>query len=75
MLLGLMDSVGSAPACVMLQTAAVPLFGVTVICEVFELVLVFAAILVIVMEKLYAELAPGSPEMAEPLLVLTEFAV
>ena len=75
MLDGLMDSVASPAACVMLQTAAVPLFGVTVICEVSELTVVFAEIFEMVMENEYACVAPGSPVIAAPLFVLTEFAV
>lgn len=59
----------------MLQTAAVPLFGVTVICEVLVFIDVFSPMLDIVMENAYFAVAPGSPVIAAPLLVLTEFAV
>ncbi len=60
---------------VQVTAAEEPLFGVTVNCEVSELMLVFSAMLLNVMEKAYCWDAPGSPVIAVPLFVLTEFAV
>jgi len=61
----------------MLQVTAalLPLFGVTVNCEVLELMVVFSPIPVKVMLNAYCCDAPGSPVIAAPLFVLTEFAV
>ena len=60
---------------VQVTAAEEPLFGVTVSCEVRESMLVFSAIFVKVIEKAYCWAAPGSPVIAVPLFVLTEFAV
>lgn len=60
---------------VQVTAAEEPLFGVTVSCEVSEEMLVFSAMSENVMEKAYCWAAPGSPVIAEPLFVLTEFAV
>lgn len=51
------------------------LFAVTVSCDVSELTVVFAAMLVKVILNVYSYDAPGSPVIAAPLFVLTEFAV
>lgn len=72
---GLMLRVGSAAAWVILQTAAVPLFGVTVICDVLDDVLELAEIFEMVILNAYCADAPGSPEIAAPLFVDTELAV
>ena len=61
----------------MVQTTAaeLPLLGVTVNCEVFDEIVVFSSILEKVIENAYCWAAPGSPVIAVPLFVLTEFAV
>lgn len=61
----------------MLQVAAaeLPLLGVTVNCEVCDEIVVFSPILLNVMLNAYCCDAPGSPVIAVPLFVLTEFAV
>lgn len=60
---------------VQVTAAEEPLFGVTVNCEVNELIVVFSAMFEKVMENVYCWAAPGSPVIAVPLFVLTEFAV
>lgn len=74
MVVGSMLRYASPAACVMEQTAAVPLFGVTVNCEIKDSIDVFSGISVNVMEKGNSCSAPGSPVMAAPLFVWTEFA-
>ena len=69
------ERVASVAACVMRQTELCAPSAVTVICLVFSDVVEFAAIPVIVMEKLYSAVAPGSPAMFAPLFVLAELAV
>ena len=61
----------------MLQVTAalLPLFGVTVNCEVLDEIVVFSPMFEKVMLNAYCCDAPGSPVIAAPLLVLTEFAV
>ena len=71
---GLMVRYASPAACVMSHTAAVPLLGVTVNCEVREEIVVFSAMFVKVMENENSASAPGSPVIATPLLVETELA-
>ena len=77
MVFGLMVRKASPAAWVMVQVCAAeePLFGVTVNCEVNASIVVFSAMFVKVMENTYSCAAPGSPEMAVPLLVSTEFAL
>ena len=60
---------------VQVTAAEEPLFGVTVNCEVLELMVVFSAISLNVMLNVYCCDAPGSPEIAVPLFVFTEFAL
>lgn len=75
MVVGLMESVASPAAWVMVQVSVFPALSVTVSCEVNSETPVFAPMLVKVIENEYCCVAPGSPLMAAPLLVLTEFAV
>lgn len=69
------ERVASVAACVMRQTELWAPSAVTVICLVFSDVVELAPIPVMVIEKLYSAVAPGSPEMFVPLLVFAELAV
>lgn len=60
---------------VQVTAAEEPLLGVTVNCEVLDEIVVFSSIPVKVMLNVYCCDAPGSPVIAVPLFVFTEFAV
>ena len=75
MVVGLMDSVASPAACVMVQVSVWPALSVTVNCAVRAVTPELAPMLVNVMLNAYSCVAPGSPVIEAPLVVLTELAV